>query len=154
LAIGAWTHLFWDVFTHDPHMEFLGNRPAPVLLGRSHAWDTVLQYTSSVVGVGVVLVWIGTSAYLYTRGESWKESLWPGRFRASVWILFALSPVGIGGLITWRFVNRHAQEVLTAKGLVNGSARHMLAALAIELIVFAAFHRLVKTKVKLLSRRS
>jgi hypothetical protein len=107
-----------------------------------------------MAGVCVVVCWVATTAYLLTRSEGWKQRLWPGRYRAGIWILLALSPVGIGGILTWRFVNRQAQEVLTAKGLVNGSARHMLAALAIELIVFAVLHRIVHAKEMAISRRS
>jgi len=142
LAFGAWTHLRWDVFTHDGHMEFLGSNMSPHLLGRSHSWDTVLQYTSSVAGISLVAAWLGISAFMNTRGEPWKERLWPGRWRAGLWLLLALFPAGIGAVLTGIFLNRHAQETFSTKGLVNGSARHMLAALVVELLIYGSAHRL------------
>lgn len=59
--VGVWTHLLWDSFTHHegwavPYLPWLLTRVT--LLG--HDWELchLLQYLSSVAGIGAVILWV------------------------------------------------------------------------------------------------
>ncbi|GAA1351644.1 DUF4184 family protein [Falsarthrobacter nasiphocae] len=55
-AIGAWTHVAWDVFTHDTSFLAQEGGPLTVQLGPAPVY-TWLQYGSSVVGAAALAVW-------------------------------------------------------------------------------------------------
>jgi membrane-bound metal-dependent hydrolase YbcI (DUF457 family) len=123
IVIGAFSHIAWDRLTHDAHGEFLQAPETVHVLGREHAFQTLFQSGSSLLGCFFIMLWILMLLRLDLPKLSWRERLWPGWSKVSFGALLVLVPVIAAFLQKHRmpqFIPRH--EAL------NGVGRLLLAA--------------------------
>jgi hypothetical protein len=91
VLVGAWTHLLWDSFTHSGgfmvrHSSVLA---ASVSIGAYTGQVChLLQYLSSLVGIGVLWIWYNRSAPAVPQSE--------GRLSTIVLALVLMAAIGIG----------------------------------------------------------
>ena len=107
IALGVWTHLLWDSFTHTDgwmvhRVEVLS---APLVLGPYHGTVChALQYLSSVVGLCVLVLWYG-------RLPTTAVAIGPDAVRSTavpVLLLVTAAALLIGGVQgTEHFVHTH-----------------------------------------------
>ncbi len=110
IAVGATTHVLWDGFTHRD--QWPANLLYPevhwVYWGRAWYLANLLQYASSLVGLGVM-------GWFAWRALPQMPEVEPGRWRNLVYILLAtavVSAVVIVGLERQQFVGMNVTSVI------------------------------------------
>ncbi|MFI7418743.1 DUF4184 family protein [Nonomuraea sp. NPDC049684] len=145
-VIGSATHLFWDSFTHSYASAHWGSWPDTPVFGTTRLFS-VLQYTSSAVGLAVVVWWAWRAL---SRAESRTESAdVPGRLRlapAVRWAVLAACALGtVAGALLWPLVDEPNpafgfRSVLTKTGA--GTVVGLSAVLACYAIVWQVRRRM------------
>lgn len=141
ILIGAWTHIVWDSFTHEDgwmttRVEAL-SEPVSVF-----GWDTatshLLQYLSSVFGLGVLAIWFRSLMLRVPKAVSED----PRRPRASWLTLAMISCVALAIGVSRALQARHA-----------GSYYHLEYLLLTRIIAWFVLLYFISGVVTVLSRR-
>ncbi|MEV4391311.1 DUF4184 family protein [Nonomuraea sp. NPDC049607] len=132
-VIGAATHVFWDSFTHSYASARWGAWPDTLVYGTTRLFS-VLQYTSSAVGLTVVVWWAWRAL---SRSE---EAHVPGRLRlapAARWVVLAACALGIvAGALLWPLVDE-PNPALGFRSVVTKTGAGTVVGLSAVLVCYA-----------------
>jgi len=126
VLLGAASHIFWDSLTH-PGFWSLSEAAIPGV-----AWSRTLQDVSSVVGLGVLVLWAIRSVQQYPAGDRVLTSFQRSRLRNDA--LVVASAAVIGGLANGLGGNVAVRPMLAraALGAMLGLAVSIVALVGID----------------------
>jgi hypothetical protein len=144
LALGAFTHLVWDAFTHSyglgPQLLPILNHPLFTLQGRTIHVYKILQHGSTIVGITSLVFlyfrWFGKAAVHPLPRAQFSE-----RFKARV----AISGIAIAGLISALIGFIRADGPFDVRWLKQFAGRSSVTAMAVicvQLLFFSIWFRL------------
>lgn len=139
VLLGIATHLLWDSFTHPStwlynHWTFLSQMVRLPIVG-SVAYYKVFQHSSTIIGIGILLVWL-VRWYHATRpgSQALERSLSPAKKLGIVCFVFALA--SLGAVVLAIAVDGMPTGILTFKVFVG---RVLVAAIALTWWLFVAY---------------